>query len=243
MKPADALRTAEAATPPGGLVDQVMTAIKERMRAERLAQGDPLPSENALALEFGVSRAVVREALRSLAALKLIDLGTGRRARVSAIDPDVLGLVLDHAVHTNQISIQQIYDVRRTIEMRTVALAALRRTDEEAAAIAQHASAMGRHFETPARVMEDDIAFHEAIARASRNPLFALIVGSFHMVTRQTWGIGWNSRPNDAERMASVACHELIGRAIADRDPKAAGAAMADHFDFSVKWLLAAGVT
>ncbi len=219
-----------------------MTSIKERMRSEKLAPGDPLPSENALALEFGVSRAVIREAFRSLAALKLIDVGGGRRARVSAIDPDVLGLVLDHAVHTKQITIQQIYDVRRTIEMRTVALAALRRADDEAASIVELADAMARDFDNPDHVMRHDIAFHEAIARASRNPLFALVVGSFHIVTRQTWGIGWASRPNDAERMASVACHRSIARAIADRDPRVAGAAMADHFDLSVKWLLAAGV-
>ncbi|HLJ71707.1 MAG TPA: FadR/GntR family transcriptional regulator [Roseiarcus sp.] len=226
----------------GGLVDQVMTAIKQRMRAERLAQGDPLPSENALALEFGVSRAVVREAFRSLAALKLIDIGNGRRARVAAIDPAVLGLILDHAVHTNQITIQQIYDVRRTIEMRTVALAALRRSADEADAIKALADAMARDFGARDQVMAHDIAFHEAIARASRNPLFALIVGSFHIVTRQTWGIGWTSRPNDAERMASVACHGAIARAIAEREPRVASAAMADHFDLSVKWLLAAGV-
>jgi DNA-binding FadR family transcriptional regulator len=242
MISANTLPDAESPSQPGGLVEQVMTAIKERMRAERLGRGDPLPSENALALEFGVSRAVVREAFRSLAALRLIDIGSGRRARVSAIDPNVLGLVLDHAVHTNQITIQQIYDVRRTIELRTVALAALRRTDEEAAAIEGLAEAMARDFETPDRVMEHDIAFHEAIARASRNPLFALVVGSFHIVTRQTWRIGWTSRPNDAERMASVSCHGSIARAIKERDPRVAGAAMADHFDLSVKWLLAAGV-
>jgi GntR family transcriptional repressor for pyruvate dehydrogenase complex len=242
MNTATALPDTDSVGQSGGLAEHVMTAIKERIRAERLAQGDPLPSETALALEFGVSRAVVREAFRSLAALKLIDIGNGRRARVSAIDPNVLGLVLDHAVHTNQITIQQIYDVRRTIEMRTVALAALRRGDDEAAAIGAHADAMARDFAIPDQVMEHDIAFHEAIARASRNPLFALVVGSFHIVTRQTWGIGWSSRPNDAERMASVACHRLIARAIAGRDPRAAGAAMADHFDLSVKALLAAGV-
>jgi DNA-binding FadR family transcriptional regulator len=242
MNTASALTDPDSLGPSGGLVEHVMTAIKERIRAERLAQGDPLPSENALALEFGVSRAVVREAFRSLSALKLIDIGNGRRARVSAIDSNVLGLLLDHAVHTNQITIQQIYDVRRTIEMRTVALAALRRGDDEAAAITSFAEAMARDFETPERVMEHDIAFHEAIARASRNPLFALVVGSFHVVTRQTWGIGWTSRPNDAERMASVAGHGLIARAIAERDPRAAGTAMADHFDLSVKALLAAGI-
>ena len=47
-----------------------------------------------------------------------------------------MSLMIEHGVHTEQISVQQIYDVRRTIEMRTVALAAIRRSDEEAAEIA-----------------------------------------------------------------------------------------------------------
>jgi GntR family transcriptional repressor for pyruvate dehydrogenase complex len=90
--------------------------------------------------------------------------------------------------------------------------------------------------------MEHDIAFHSAIALASRNPLFSLIVGSFGVVTRQTWRIGWESRPTNVERMASVECHERIAAAIETRDPRAAEAAMAQHFDYSVRALLAAGV-
>jgi GntR family transcriptional repressor for pyruvate dehydrogenase complex len=226
----------------GGLVERVIDAVNAHVRLNRLGPGDGLPSENALALQLGVSRAVVREALRSMAALKLVDIGNGRRARVSKIDESVLGLVLDHAVHTDQITIQQIYDVRRTIEMRTVALAALRREDHEAAAIEALAAAMRRDFHQSESVMAHDIAFHETIARVSRNPMFALIVGSFHAVTRQTWPIGWTSRATDAERMASVEGHEAIARAIAARDHRAAQEHMSDHFDLSVKALVAAGV-
>jgi DNA-binding FadR family transcriptional regulator len=226
----------------GGLVESAMRAINQRIRRERLHVGDPVPSESGLALELHVSRTVVREAFRALAALGIIDLGNGRRARVGTIDKDVLGLVLDHAVHTDQASIQQIYDVRRTIEMRTVALAALRRSEPEAEAIGAHAAAMRRAFSRPGEVMEHDIAFHSAIAVASCNPLFALIVGSFSAVTRQTWRIGWESRATDGERLANVECHERIAAAIAAREPRAAEAAMAEHFDNSVKALLSAGV-
>jgi GntR family transcriptional repressor for pyruvate dehydrogenase complex len=217
-------------------------AINDRIRDGGLRVGDPIPSEAGLANDLGVSRTVVREALRALAAIGVVDLGNGRRARVGTIDNDVLGLVLDHAVHTDQVSIQQIYDVRRTIEMRTVSLAALRRLDVEAETIAAHAAAMRKAFSTPPEVMEHDIAFHGAIAVASRNPLFALVVGSFGLVTRQTWRIGWESRATDAQRMASVECHERIAAAIEARDPRAAEAAMAQHFDDSVRALLAAGV-
>jgi GntR family transcriptional repressor for pyruvate dehydrogenase complex len=90
--------------------------------------------------------------------------------------------------------------------------------------------------------MEHDISFHTAIAVASRNPLFALIIGSFSVVTRQTWRIGWDSRSTDAERLANVDCHARIAAAIEAREPRMAEAAMAEHFDNSVKALLSAGV-
>jgi GntR family transcriptional repressor for pyruvate dehydrogenase complex len=226
----------------GGLVEHVVEALQAHIRAEGLAPGDVLPSENAFASELNVSRAVVREAFRSLAALRLIDIGNGRRARVSAMDKSVLAVVLDHVVQTNQITVQQILDVRRTVELRTVALAALRRSEREAAEIAGHAGRMRVDFAEATRVMEHDIAFHEAIATASRNPMFALIVASFHVVTRQTWPIGWAARATDADRRDNVALHEAIARAILERDPRAAEARMAEHFDSTVKVLLTAGI-
>jgi DNA-binding FadR family transcriptional regulator len=226
----------------GGLVGRIVRAVNDRIKSERLRVGDPVPSEMAFANELGVSRTVVREAFRALATLGVLKLVNGRRARVGATDAGVLGLVLDHAVHTDRVSIQQIYDVRRTIEVRTAALAALRRTDEEAAAIRGHAASMRATFHQPPEAMEHDIAFHAAIAGASRNPLFALIVGSFDVITRQTWRIGWDSRPTDAERMANVECHERIAAAIVAREPRTAEAAMAEHFDNSVRALLSAGV-
>src|SRR5258706_12889249 len=167
----------------GGLVEHVMDALQAHIRSEGLSPGDALPSENAFASELNVSRAVVREAFRSLAALHLIDIGNGRRARVSAMDKSVIAVVLDHVVQTNQITVQQILDVRRTVELRTVALAALRRSEREAAEIARLAAAMRADFADAERVMEHDIAFHVAIAVASKNPMFALIVGSFQVVT------------------------------------------------------------
>ena len=90
--------------------------------------------------------------------------------------------------------------------------------------------------------MEHDIAFHEAIATASRNPMFALIVGSFHVVTRQTWRIGWVARQSNADRRDNVACHKAIAAAITNHDVRQAEAKMGEHFDNTVKVLLAAGI-
>ena len=225
-----------------GLLGGVMDAVRIHIRENGLQVGDWLPSEGTFAEKLGVSRGIVREAYRSLSALTLIDIGNGRRPRVAAPRADVLALVTDHAVHTDQVTIQQIFDVRRTVERRTVVLAAMRRTDREAAAVVALAEAMQRDFDEPQKVMEHDIAFHEAIGVASRNPMFSLIVGSFHVVTRQTWPIGWASRASNETRQESIDGHMAIARAIANGDPTAGEQAMVEHFDLTVKALLAAGV-
>lgn len=224
------------------LVNDAVGAITRHIRAHDLGPGDRLPSESGLSKELNVSRTVVREAFRSLAAMRLIELHAGRRATVSALDFGAMSPVIEHGVHIEEISIQQIYDVRRTIETRTVALAALRRTDAQSKSISNHAKAMRANAGRPERVMEHDLAFHLEIAKAARNPVFTLIVGAFEGVTRQTWPIGWRSRATEEEQVYVTDLHIDIAAAIAAGDPKQASELMARHFDESVRALLVAGI-
>jgi GntR family transcriptional regulator, transcriptional repressor for pyruvate dehydrogenase complex len=169
----------------GSLVSQTMRVVNEHIRNTGLKLGNPIPSESAFAKQLGVSRAVVREAFRSLAAVGVIELGNGRRARVGGIDETVLPIILNHAVLTDQVSILQIYDVRRTIEMRTVALAAMRRSTAEAAEISGLAASMDQDFAIADTVMEHDIAFHLAIARASKSRIIhGILAGQAAAQTR-----------------------------------------------------------
>lgn len=226
----------------GGLVAMVIDRVNEHIRKNNLMIGDLLPSEGTFAEELRVSRVVMREAFRALAALGIIDVGSGRRARVAAIDSNVLAVMVDHAVHVEQVSIQQIYDLRRTLEARTARLAALRRQESEADQILQFAAAMRSDFREAEKVMANDIAFHKAITAAARNPSFSLVLGGFEKVMRQTWPIGWRSRMSDALRMEHVECHEAVARAIKAGDPQAAQTAMDEHFDNSVRALISAGL-
>lgn len=225
-----------------GLVSNAIGAITAHIRMNELGPGDRLPSEAALSKELSVSRTVVREAFRSLAAMRLIDLSAGKRATVAQLDSGAMSLMIEHGIDTEQINVQQIYDVRRTIEVRTATLAALRRSNDEARTILAHAEAMRANFAVSERVMESDLAFHLEIARASKNPIFVMIVGAFQGVSRQTWPIGWRSRASDDERHAMNDLHVAIAEAIVAGDPQASSQLMAQHFDESVKALLAAGV-
>lgn len=226
-----------------GRVGDAVGAITRHIREHDMMPGDRLPSEALLSKELNVSRTVVREAFRSLAAIRIIDLATGKRATVAQIDHGAMSLMIEHGVYTDQINIQHIYDVRRTIETRIVTLVAIRRSDAEAAEIVALAQSMQASVDNPAKLMEHDLAFHLALARASRNPVYALIVGAFQEVTRQTWPIGWKSRPTQAARDLMIASHVDIARAVAAGDPPLAMAAMSLHFDESVRALLAAGMS
>lgn len=224
------------------LVSNTIGVITRHIRLNELGPGDRLPSETALSRELNVSRTVVREAFRSLAAMRLIDLSVGKRATVAQLDHGAMSLMIEHGIDTEQINVQQIYDVRRTIEMRTSALAALRRTEVEAETIRNHALSMHENIADAQQVMEHDLAFHIAIARTSKNPIFAMILGAFQGVSRQTWPIGWRSRISEGKQETAVITHIELAEAIAVGDPLEAKRLMAAHFDESVAVLLAAGL-
>jgi GntR family transcriptional repressor for pyruvate dehydrogenase complex len=218
----------------GSLVAQASQAVRDHIRDHDLKVGDTLPGEAHFAALVGVSRAVIREAFGALAALRLIDVGNGRRARVSAIDGSVIAAAIDHAVTTAQISISDIWEVRRTLKLRTAALAAIERTDQEAEEILALAQALADAGDDMEAVTRHDIAFHAAIARASHNALFRQIVSSFEPMMAQAVPAAWRTRVAEEQKTMIRDQHHRLARAIADRDPVAARAAMASHFLTSI---------
>lgn len=226
---------------PLSLSQTVFAAVTTHIRDNGLRTGDSLPSETAIAASTGVSRTIVREAFGALAVLKLIDVGNGRRARVGAIDGSIMALPLGHAVDTAQATVPQVWDARRSLERRTAELAAMRRSPNEAGAILDHARAMRRAGDDLKVQVEHDIAFHAAISRASRNPVFELLIASFADLMRETCPVGWRSRRTDADRMAVFDQHDRVAEAIEAGDPVAAEAAMSDHFDLSMRALVNSG--
>ncbi|KKC23821.1 FadR/GntR family transcriptional regulator [Sphingomonas sp. SRS2] len=222
----------------GSLVQQAVQAVRDHIRDNDLKVGDTLPGEGHFAELMGVSRAVMREAFGALAALKLIDVANGRRARVGAIDGSVMAASLDHAVATSQVSMTEIWDVRRTVEVRTAMLAAEHRTDQEAAQILALAEAMATAGDDMALVTASDVAFHDAIARASHNALFVQIIGSFAPMMHVAVPAAWKTRTTDEEKAETIVRHRALAKAIADRDPEAARISMTSHFDRAIDALL-----
>lgn len=217
----------------GSLVDLAVRRVREHIRTADLKVGDTLPGEGQFAADIGVSRAVMREAFGALAALRLIDVANGRRARVGAIDGSVIGTSLDHAVATDQVSVSEVWDVRRTLELRTAELAALNRTDADAAEITAAADAM-RAARDIDEITRNDIIFHQAIARASGNVLFLQIIRSFAPLMTVAVPVAWQTRKTPQACDEVLRRHIQIAQAISDRDGGSASTLMIDHFDVSI---------
>lgn len=216
------------------LVQKTVNAVRAYIQNQELKVGDVLPGEGHFARNLGVSRAVIREAFGALAALNFIKVANGRRARVSAMDGSVIASSLSHAVIIKQISVAEIWDVRRTVEIRIAALSAEKRTDSEARKICELANAMREAASDFNRMTQYDISFHEAIAKSSRNALFNSIVQSFAPMMGTAIPQAWNTPPAIAQRNLMIEKHIKVAEAILAQDPIAASKAMDDHFDASV---------
>ena len=216
------------------LVRTAIDAIKDHIRTKQLRVGDTLPSESYFAEQLGVSRAVMREAFGALAALKQIDVANGRRAKVGALDGSVLAESLEHAISTAQIGMAEVWDVRRTIEMRTAALAATNASADQIDRIVALAEAMSRDDQPHDATTDDDIAFHLAIAEASGNALFFKIVASFVPLMRIAVPLAWQTRKSAEEKSDILDRHRRLARAIAERKPDLAQEWMGSHFDEAI---------
>ena len=215
-------------------VQRAVDAVTRHIRKSELRVGDTLPGEAHFAGALGVSRAVTREAFGALAALKLIDVANGRKPRVGAMDGSVMAISLDHAVSTAQVSVAEVWDVRRTLELRTVALAAALRSNEQAQALIDLSEAMEAKVDDLEVITRLDIDFHRTIARAGRNALFLQIVSSFGPLMEVAVPAAWRTRTSKAQRLVMIERHRAVAGAVAHLDQTAAVAAMESHFDVSI---------
>jgi GntR family transcriptional regulator, transcriptional repressor for pyruvate dehydrogenase complex len=150
----------------------------------------------------------------------------------------VMGASMSHAVTTQQVTVSEVWDVRRSLELRTSALAALNRSDDEAAFIAGRVDAMEQALGDLPLMVRHDIAFHQAIARASGNALFYQIVRSFAPMMEIAVPAAWRTRTAPGALETVIAQHRAIADAIDERDEQAATTAMDVHFDGSIGTIL-----
>jgi GntR family transcriptional regulator, transcriptional repressor for pyruvate dehydrogenase complex len=215
-------------------VDQVRISIVQAIATGQLSPGDRLPSELEQARGFQVSRAAVREALRSLVEMGLVTTvqGRGGGSFVNSVDADPvarnLGEAMDVLLHLDAINIAELLEARRALEGVCARLAAQRRSAAHLRAIAQVLEAAGDPELSTVAWLELDVRFHREVASAAENRVLMVPLSALHAIVQP--------RLNEAIRPLIVradidAEHGAILAAIRERDVAAASAAVERHID------------
>jgi DNA-binding FadR family transcriptional regulator len=215
----------------GGLVERVVEYLRDFVARENLRPGSKLPSETKLSESLGVSRPIVREAMRSLAATGLIEMAVGKRAIISNLDGEMIGQVIENAVLIGQVEARNVLEMRRGLEISMVALAAERRTEADVAQLREIIAAMAKSLHAGPEYSSLDLRLHLALAQAAGNPLYVLLIEAFRQVFEASMVMGMERRSGESEFATVQRLHETIVEAVIAGDPVAARDAMTAHFD------------
>ena len=213
----------------GRAADLVFRSIEARIQSGALSEGQALPSERDLMEEFGASRTVVREAIRSLSDRGLVESRPRHRpvVRKPGFDTafDTVSSVVTHLLGQSG-GVKNLFDTRIMIEAALVREAAQSATKDDIAAMQAALDANGEATENSALFYETDMAFHAVLYDVPRNPVLPAI----HKAYTAWLSPHWMQMDNPPHRHhANYLAHKAIFDTILLRDPDAAEAALRDH--------------
>ena len=212
------------------LTAQVAERLIQLIGRDGLRAGDELPSEARLAAAFNVSRPVVREAVRHLAALRMVEISTGKPAKVMPVTPDLLGVYFEWAVRQDIDNTVELHELRQGVEGMCAELAATRATEEEQAQLRALAAEMRSALPDSDRYAELDARLHLYIIACAHNSLLRHLAESIRGPLRTSIQTGLALLAGNPERLERMQYqHEEIVEAIIAHDPSTARTLMDRH--------------
>lgn len=206
---------------PQRLATGVTNELIERIVAGTFNPGEPLPPEPVLCENFGVSRTVVREAVKTLEATRMVTVQQGQGTTVreladwDLLNPAVLATVVRH---DEELAIlDDLIDVRRALESQMAGQAAGRLGEADRELITERLDLLEKLVDKPDEYHAADVAFHDAILAASGNRLGRSIIVT---LTEEAYrSIRYAGVPTPAECLLSNEAHRAICKAVLSGDP------------------------
>jgi GntR family transcriptional repressor for pyruvate dehydrogenase complex len=214
--------------------EQIVQQIQDSILRGEFSHGQKLPAERELGRAFGVSRATVRDAMRVLGALGLIESRQGSGIYVRHDPVPVVSRALTLSVTPDEQLVEHLFTFREGLETQAVQLAVKHCSADQLAAICQAAAntqvAAARGDGDPEAFGVADRAFHAAIREAAGNPYLSVVLGAAREMQRDVVAL-IVQQPGSLAVAAEQ--HRRIAAAIAARDPAEAAAAMREHVRYT----------
>ena len=210
------------------LVQRVVACIEEQILSGRISSDQLLPPEGQLCLDLGVSRTVVREAMRILETRGLVEVCQGKLSRVKAIDPTHAINSLTRFLQRADHPLLHLVEVRQQLETGIARLAARRATPEQLEAM-EAANEDLVHSNTLDQQIDADLHFHTLLADASGNPVFGVLLAPLGYLMR----LSRRETLSQTGMERAIVGHREILAAVQRHDPDAAQRAMLDHLTWA----------
>jgi GntR family transcriptional repressor for pyruvate dehydrogenase complex len=210
------------------VAEEVADRIRVLMLDGSFPAGQPLPSERHLAERFGVSRGSIRDALRTLETIGLLETRHGQGTFPHELSVERLVAPLASVMAYRADLQDELLDVRRMFEPAVARVAALRATEEDLADLQRIVEAQRQKLKVGLSAITEDTAFHAVLARATRNRVIMSIMATLNdlLVESRTHSLEQKGRP-----ARSVDGHEAVIAALRRRDAEGASQAMYTHID------------
>jgi GntR family transcriptional repressor for pyruvate dehydrogenase complex len=216
--------------------DQAIEGIRELIGSGSVRAGDRLPKENELAALLGVSRSSLREAVRALELVGVVQARQGDGTYVTSLAPSLLLGVMSIVVDfSDEKATLELLEVRRLLEPAAASLAAARADAEQLRSIAAARDAVRAATHDPEAMVLADAAFHAAISTATCNPALTALLGNLAGPTIRTRV--WRAISGHRAVEETLAEHDRIYEALEARDPELARAASATHVANVERWV------
>ncbi len=210
------------------IYEEIVRQVKALIAEGRLKSGDQLPPERDLAAQFKVSRTSVREALRTLESLGLIEIRPGEGTFVRRVSVESLIEPLAHVILSQREAVGELFEARRLLEPALAGLAARRATQEDLQEMERILEEQAKEVAAGLTGLAQDAAFHASIAASVRNRAITRIVNALMDLLTQSRE---ESLQTPGRPTRSHQDHRRILDAIRRRDEARARRAMLDHLN------------
>ena len=217
-----------------------MQQIQALIARRGLLPGDKLPSERELVQQLEISRSSVREALRMLEIMGLVQVKPGRGAFVKDLTSD-LSIPLSTWLASHKETIRNYFEVRMILEPASAALAALRSTGDDVRKIRKKLDDFRTCLDQGdlVGIIQADIGFHNLIGNATKNKTLQLFTNIITRLLVDSWKASLRTEGRPRE---TVKEHDQILQAIIRKDPAAAQELMQKHLEYGLENLRKLGL-
>lgn len=213
------------------IYEQIAEQIKEQIVSGKLPPGHKLPSTRELTERYQVGRSTMREALSMLKAMGLIEIRQGEGCFVRSVDDTEMEVPRFEHLFTSMEAVVELLEARISLEVANAGLAAVKRTDEDVAALEAVLSDMDSERGTETVGEKQDMRFHMTLAHATHNSimvkLLETISAQVELTIRETRRVRLYANKEIAGQLWRE--HKAIADSVAARDPERAQTEMRKH--------------